>query len=181
MRSYPRFILSFALLVLGWQLLAPTLSSILRAEGLDQSSQATATDAKDKSNSDDDQVEEPAAKEKQDKEKEADESSGAKKDADTGTTQEKPAASAASKPKPKYPPFDEVLATCREMRASTLTLLGSFADEDLDKAGAGVPAGYEDTFGTRRLCFQYVSDHWYMHRGHLADARRAAGLQRMWV
>lgn len=80
-----------------------------------------------------------------------------------------------------YPPFDEVLATCREMRASTLTLLGSFADEDLDKAGAGVPAGYEDTFGTRRLCFQYVSDHWYMHRGHLADARRAAGLQRMWV
>jgi len=41
--------------------------------------------------------------------------------------------------------------------------------------------GYEDTFGTYRLCLQYVADHWYMHRGQLADARRAAGLARMWV
>ena len=31
---------------------------------------------------------------------------------------------------------------------------------------------------TYRLCLQYVADHWYMHRGHLADARRAAGLAR---
>jgi len=80
-----------------------------------------------------------------------------------------------------YPPFDEVLATCRGMRASTLTLLDSLSEEDLDKPGTGVPAGYEDTFGTWRLCLQYVSDHWYMHRGHLADARRAARLKRMWV
>jgi hypothetical protein len=27
---------------------------------------------------------------------------------------------------------------------------------------------------------QYTSDHWFMHRGQLADARRAAGLHRMW-
>ena len=39
----------------------------------------------------------------------------------------------------------------------------------------------EEAFGTYRLCLQYVADHWYMHRGQLADARRAAGLERMWV
>ena len=43
------------------------------------------------------------------------------------------------------------------------------------------PAGFEHTFGTYRLCLQYAADHWYMHRGQLADARRAAGLERMWV
>jgi hypothetical protein len=46
---------------------------------------------------------------------------------------------------------------------------------------ARAPAGFEDTFGTRRLCLQYAADHWYMHRGQLADARRAAGLERMWL
>ena len=81
----------------------------------------------------------------------------------------------------QYPPFDEVLATCREARASTLTLLRSFSEEDLDTASAKVPMGFELTFGTYRQCLQYAADHWYMHRGHLADARRAAGVERMWV
>jgi uncharacterized damage-inducible protein DinB len=80
-----------------------------------------------------------------------------------------------------YPPFDEVLATCRKMRESTIALLESFSESDLDRTSANVPKGYEDTFGTYRLCLQYVADHWYMHRGQLADARRAAGLVRMWV
>ena len=81
----------------------------------------------------------------------------------------------------QFPPFDQVLAKCRAVRQSTLSLLDSFSEEDLDKASAKVPEGFEDTFGTHRLCLQYVADHWYMHRGHLADARRAAGLERMWV
>jgi hypothetical protein len=81
----------------------------------------------------------------------------------------------------QYPPFDEVLATCREMRESTVTLLDSLVEEDLDTASANAPRGYEDTFGTYRLCLQYVADHWYMHRGHLADARRASEIERMWV
>jgi DinB superfamily len=81
----------------------------------------------------------------------------------------------------QYPPFEQVLAKCREVRASTRTLLDSLVENDLDKAGAKVPVGYEETFGTYRLCLQYVADHWYMHRGHLADARRASGLERMWV
>jgi hypothetical protein len=81
----------------------------------------------------------------------------------------------------EYPPFDEVLTSCREARASTLALLDSLSEKDLDTSSAKVPAGFEPTFGTYRRCLQYVADHWYMHRGHLADARRAAGLERMWV
>ncbi len=81
----------------------------------------------------------------------------------------------------QFPPFDQVLARCRAMRASTVALLDALTEEDLDKASANAPQGYEDTFGTYRLCLQYVADHWYMHRGHLADARRAAGLERMWL
>jgi hypothetical protein len=81
----------------------------------------------------------------------------------------------------QYPPFDEVLVQCRKVRESTVALLDSLFEDDLDKVSANVPKGFEDTFGTYRLCLQYVADHWYMHRGHLADARRAAGLERMWV
>jgi len=80
-----------------------------------------------------------------------------------------------------YPPFETVLASCRERRESTLRLLDSLREDDLDTVSAQVPAGFEDTFGTYRLCLQYVADHWYMHRGHLADARKAAGLRRMWL
>jgi hypothetical protein len=81
----------------------------------------------------------------------------------------------------QFPPFDHVLAKCRGVRESTIALLDSLSEDDLDRMSAGVPAGFEDTFGTYRLCLQYVADHWYMHRGNLADARRAAGLVRMWV
>ncbi|MEN8007341.1 MAG: DinB family protein [Candidatus Krumholzibacteriota bacterium] len=81
----------------------------------------------------------------------------------------------------RYPPFDQVLAKCREMRERTVTILDSLTEEDLDKVCVNTPKGYEDTFGTYRLCLQYVADHWYMHRGQLADARRAAGLERMWL
>jgi len=81
----------------------------------------------------------------------------------------------------EYPPFDEVLARCREARESTLGLIASFSEPDLDAASAKGPEGFEDLFGTYRLCLQFVADHWYMHRGQLADARRAAGLVRMWL
>lgn len=81
----------------------------------------------------------------------------------------------------QYPPFDQVLAKCREARASTVALLDSLSEQDLDRVSAKAPEGFEDTLGSYRLCLQYVADHWYMHRGHLADARRAAGLERMWV
>jgi uncharacterized damage-inducible protein DinB len=81
----------------------------------------------------------------------------------------------------RFPPFEEVLATCRAVRARTMALVDSLVEDDLDRASAKVPAGFETTFGTYRLCLQYAADHWYMHRGQLADARRTAGLERMWV
>jgi hypothetical protein len=80
-----------------------------------------------------------------------------------------------------YPPFDQVLARCREMRRGTIALVESLSEEDLDKPSANAPKGWDETFGTYRRCLQYLADHWYMHRGHLADARRAAGLGRMWI
>ena len=80
-----------------------------------------------------------------------------------------------------FPPFDEVLTQCREMRAATIALIDSLTEDDLDTVCANAPKGHEDTFGTYRICLQMLSDHWYMHRGQLADARRAAGRHRMWV
>ncbi len=79
-----------------------------------------------------------------------------------------------------YPPFGEVLAKCREMREATLRSLGVLTEDDLDRTSAQAPEGHEETFGTYRLCYQLLSDHWYMHRGQLAGARRAADLKRMW-
>lgn len=79
-----------------------------------------------------------------------------------------------------YPPFDRVLGDCRAARARTIDLLGTFSEADLDQPARNVPAGAERLFETYRHCLQYVADHWYMHRGQLADARRAAGIERMW-
>ena len=80
-----------------------------------------------------------------------------------------------------YPPFDDVLKVLRRTRQATVDLIHPLTEPDLDRPGANVPKGFEDTFGTYRLCLQMVADHWYMHRGQLADARRAAGLERMWL
>ena len=80
-----------------------------------------------------------------------------------------------------YPPFDDVLDRCRTMRTETIEILEAMNESDLDQASALIPPGFEDWFGSARLCLQFVSDHWYMHRGQLADARRAAGLDRMGV
>ncbi len=79
-----------------------------------------------------------------------------------------------------YPPFDATLALCRDMRERTLALLATMSEDDLDTPSAAAPDGHEAMFGTRRLCFQFAADHWLMHRGQLADARRAAGMERSW-
>lgn len=79
-----------------------------------------------------------------------------------------------------FPPFDEVLGACREERSATLSLLGTLAEEDLDRDSLHIPEGAHQLFGTWRDCLQYAADHWLMHRGQLADARRAAGIGRSW-
>jgi uncharacterized damage-inducible protein DinB len=80
----------------------------------------------------------------------------------------------------RFPPFDQVLEECRRVRASTTSLIDSLTEDQLDQRSAQTPEGAEGLFGTYRCCLQYAADHWFMHRGQLADARRAAGLDRMW-
>lgn len=85
----------------------------------------------------------------------------------------------------QFPLFDRVLEECRRVRKSTVSLLDSCVESDLDKMSENIPKasdaeGVEFLFGTYRRCFQYAADHWLMHRGQLADARCAAGVGRMW-
>jgi hypothetical protein len=80
----------------------------------------------------------------------------------------------------RFPTFDAVLQQCRGVRGSTTSVIDSLTEDDLDRASARVPQGVEKLFGTYRRCLQYAANHWFMHRGQLADARRAAGLDRMW-
>lgn len=79
-----------------------------------------------------------------------------------------------------FPSFDRALEECRRIRAATISLIDSLTENDLDKVSGDAPKGFEELFGSYRRCFQYAADHWLMHRGQLADARRAAGLGRMW-
>ena len=39
----------------------------------------------------------------------------------------------------RYPPFDQVLARCREVRDSTVVLIDSLSEDDLDRSSAKVP------------------------------------------
>ena len=77
--------------------------------------------------------------------------------------------------------FEEVLEACRAARASTtLELIDTMVESDLDRQSLNVPVGAEELFETFRNCLQYSADHWFMHRGQLANARLAAGVDRMW-
>jgi hypothetical protein len=80
----------------------------------------------------------------------------------------------------RFPSFDQVLSECRGIRAATTSVIDTFTENDLDEASARTPQAVEWLFGTYRRCLQYAADHWFMHRGQLADARRAAGVDRMW-
>lgn len=79
----------------------------------------------------------------------------------------------------KYPPYDEVLAKLQEVHQSNMALLGSMSEDDLDTASKACPPEYEGFFGTYRQCFQQIANHWWMHQGQVADARRAVGRKPM--
>ena len=71
------------------------------------------------------------------------------------------------------------------LKRSEDIVLSRIGENDLDKVSENIPnakdaQGVELLFGTYRRCFQYAADHWFMHRGQLADARCAAGVERMW-
>ena len=75
----------------------------------------------------------------------------------------------------QYPPFEEVLGKCLEAHQSSMALLESMSEEDLDTPSKNCPPQYASFFGTYRQCFQQIANHWWMHQGQVADARRAAG------
>jgi hypothetical protein len=77
----------------------------------------------------------------------------------------------------KYPPFDEVLAAYRELRAGTLRLLEEVGEEGLDRAPEAVPPGFEDAMRTVGRTFLLLALHQMVHYGQIADARRVAGLK----
>jgi len=74
-----------------------------------------------------------------------------------------------------YPTLTEILAKWDEVRTNTLKILDSLSDEDLDKPAANPPAGREEAFGTYGKILSIVAMHALMHRGQVADARRAVG------
>ena len=75
----------------------------------------------------------------------------------------------------EYPPFDEVMSKCHQIHEETVALLDSLSEEDLDTPSKNAPPEYKEFFGTYRQCFMMTANHYLMHRGQVADARRAAG------
>ena len=77
----------------------------------------------------------------------------------------------------KYPALGDLLAKWNEVRVDTLKVLDTLTDDDLDKHSASPPPGREGLFGTYGKVFTMITMHPLMHRGQVADARRAARRQ----
>ncbi|MEM8945237.1 MAG: DinB family protein [Planctomycetota bacterium] len=78
-----------------------------------------------------------------------------------------------------YPPLTELLAKWDEVRAHTVHVLDSLTEADLDKPSPNSPPGREAFFGTFGKVLSMVALHPLMHRGQVADARRAARREKM--
>ncbi len=78
-----------------------------------------------------------------------------------------------------YPAFSDLLAKWDEVRVDTLQALDSLSDDDLDKPSANPPPGREAFFDTYAKVLSLVAQHPLMHRGQVADARRAVGREKL--
>jgi uncharacterized damage-inducible protein DinB len=81
----------------------------------------------------------------------------------------------------KYPPFAEVRAQFAKMRAANLQVLESQSEADLDLPTVWQPPRLEQIFKTRGTTFLALALHQMSHRGQVADARRAAGRERLFM
>jgi len=77
----------------------------------------------------------------------------------------------------KYPSFDEVLKTFRDLRARNLKLLDEIGDSGLDRVPKSPPPGFEQLMKTFGHTFLLITLHNMMHNGEIADARRVAGFK----
>ncbi len=78
-----------------------------------------------------------------------------------------------------YPSLGDLLAKWDEVRVHTLDTLDSLNDDDLDKPSANPPEGREQYFDTYAKVLSLVAQHPLMHRGQVADARRAVGREKL--
>ncbi|MCA9128179.1 MAG: DinB family protein [Planctomycetales bacterium] len=78
-----------------------------------------------------------------------------------------------------YPSLEELLAKWDEVRQHTIEFLDALTDDDLNKPSINPPPGREEAFGTYGKVFTIVAMHPLMHRGQVADSRRAVGRQRI--
>jgi hypothetical protein len=75
----------------------------------------------------------------------------------------------------QYPSFEAARSAFQELRAETVKLLDTLTDADLDRPIPDCPPQLETFLGTYGRCFLIAIMHPMMHRGQVADARRAAG------
>jgi len=75
----------------------------------------------------------------------------------------------------EYPPFEDVFATYRELRAKNLARLEEIGEEGLDRAPSVIPPGFEEGMKTIGRTYHLVAMHQMFHLGQVAEARRAAG------
>ncbi|MDB5352030.1 MAG: hypothetical protein JWN86_3277 [Planctomycetota bacterium] len=74
-----------------------------------------------------------------------------------------------------YPPYEEVLATYRDLRAKNLARLEEIGEAGLHRAPQAVPAGFEKEMSTIGQTYLTIAMHQMFHLGQVADVRRAAG------
>ena len=74
-----------------------------------------------------------------------------------------------------YPSYSDLLSALQLQHQKVIALLETLTENDLDQPCRGCPPGFEPFFGTWRHVFLMRSMHWMIHRGQLADCRRAAG------
>lgn len=78
-----------------------------------------------------------------------------------------------------YPSYDTVLGKFKETYGGLIQWLESIEEEELDTKCKGCPDEYAASFGTYRLCTLAIVNHMLLHYGQVADARRAAGRDRL--
>jgi hypothetical protein len=78
-----------------------------------------------------------------------------------------------------YPSFDELLGKYKELRGSTLKILDRLGDAGLDAKPKMAPIGLEKEMQTMGQALQVIALHNMTHCGQISDARRAAGIPRL--
>ena len=79
-----------------------------------------------------------------------------------------------------YPPFDEVIATFKSLRAQTHAYLDQHGDAGLDTPTKSKPPGF-DGFDTVGQAITIIAGHAIGHMGGMTVVRAAAGKQRYFV